>query len=1086
MEQAISVSKNDFRSSINENYQSGTVPMNDNYRNSRADIEKESAAFIRIFGEKLFHYPSLYTAFVEIVKALDEQIIDFPGFIERVHVLLNDFPELLLELNTLLPSSYQFLPSNGGINGLQFTTPTGTVSRPYSYAASYADVPSCYHRAISCVAKVKRALKNNDASFQQFQLILQQFSSSEISAEELQSKVASLLSDFPTLLQQFQQFLPNSVFYSSTPPLGSYPIRTVQSSNFRLSNLSDFNTPPSSVHDTIATAFPSVSQADAIGFFKQVQHQLPSLDIYHEFLKLINLYVQNIISRDTLLARSFAFLRSIPDLWKSFQLILHFNPQEFPNIYYTATSDHSDYGPSYRLLPLEERMSPCSGRDELAWSILNDEWVSHPTWASEESGFIVQRKTPYEDAMTKLEEERYEFDRHIEAINWTIKTLDNLAVRLEEMSEEEQKGYQLPPGLGLRSKSIYEKTIKLVYTADHYKIILNALETMPSATLPIVLKRLIEKREEWRSAKESLQPTWRNTEFKNYDKSLDPQCIYFKAKDKKIVTPKLLLAEAETIHGQTSMQFPFFSETSFDFSTIYDNENVLFDVCYIVCTFVVCNSPSGLKKVENFFKNTLPLFFGIDKQKLAKFLDPVFHGPNYDSSAESMYGNKIIRRKRSNSITQLTELSKHQKISEQRQSRSAAAARKKGDVINNAVNSDDTPSDNGSPASNSKQQLSRPAAAIVASLKYPSHPENCLLDESNREKAVPNNQTTFDEKFPFMKTDEVNQVEQYGYSAIYVFFRLFNMLYDRLLQLKNLENCVEDAQRQIKPNPVAQEHKLWRSRESELPELPEEDTYYNKTFVMSLRLIYGVLDQNQFEDYMRFYYGNKAYELYTVDKLVWSVAKQVHHIVSDGKFKHVLGVIEEYNSRSTPKRSYDEFLYRMNLERYLNSDEMLFRFAWNFDAKRFSINLLRRANVTLDETLESQRQGWKKYLEDYIAQKGTDCVSYKNYRCPFLCRTIPFEGTSGMARMSLQTRLMSSLCFLSDLKARLCINSFKLLYVPCTQDAYLSRDYLLLNNPESLGIQSARSSRWKARLDTLHTKLFDGQLNNVSFESLFI
>ncbi|EPX70601.1 Clr6 histone deacetylase complex subunit Pst2 [Schizosaccharomyces octosporus yFS286] len=1086
MEQAISVSKNDFRSSIEENYQSGTVAVNETYRNTMADTQKEAATLVRIFGDKLFHYPSLHIAFLEIVKALDKQIIDFPGFIERVHVLLNDFPKLLLELNTLLPSSYQFLPSDEGSKGLRFATPTGTVSRPYSYAASYADIPSCYHRAISYVAKVKGALKDHGSTFQQFQSLLQQFSRSELNVDELRSKIASLLSQFPALQQQFQDFLPNSVFYSSTPPLGSYPIRTIQSSNFRLSNLSDLYPPPSSVHDTIATKFPSVSQADAAEFFKQVKRQLPSLDIYHEFLKLINLYVQKIISRDTLLARSFAFLRSMPDLWKSFQLILQFNPQEFPNIYYTATSDHSDYGPSYRLLPLEERMSPCTGRDELSWSILNDEWVSHPTWASEESGFIVQRKTPYEDAMTKLEEERYEFDRHIEAINWTIRTLDNLAARLEDMPEEEQKSYQLPPGLGLRSKSIYEKTIKLVYTIDHYKVILSALETMPSATLPIVLKRLNEKREEWQSAKESLQPIWRNTEFKNYDKSLDPQSIYFKAKDKKLVTPKLLLAEAETIHAQTSIKFPFFSETSFDFSTTYDNEDILFDVCYIVCTYVVCNSPSGLKKVENFFKNTLPLFFGINKEKLAKFLDPVFHGPDYDSSVDGISGNKVIRRKRSNSITQLTELSKHQKISEQRQSRSAAAARKKGDVTNNSLNSDDTPSDNASSASTSKQQLSRPAAAIVASLKYPVHPENCLLNETNCGKGVRNNQTTVDDKPSFVKTDENNIVEQYGYSAIYIFFRLFNMLYDRLLLLKNLENCVGDVQRQIKPNSVAQEHNLWRSRESELPELPEEDTYYNKTFVMSLRLIYGVLDQSQFEDYMRFYYGNKAYELYTVDKLVWSIAKQVHHIVSDGKFKHVLSVIEEYNSRFTPKRSYDEFLYRMNLERYLNSDEMLFRFAWNFKEKQFTINLLRRANVTLDETLESQRQGWKKYLEDYTAQKGTEYVSYKNYRCPFLCRTIPFEGTSEVTRMSLQTRLMSSVCFQSDLKARLCINSFKLLYVPCTQDVYLSRDYMLLNNSDSLGLQSSRSSRWKARLDHLHAKLFDGQPSNVSFESLFI
>jgi histone deacetylase complex regulatory component SIN3 len=51
-------------------------------------------------------------------------------------------------------------------------------------------------------------------------------------------------------------------------------------------------------------------------------------------------------------------------------------------------------------------MQRCSGRDELCYQVLNDEYVSHPTWASEDGGFIASKKNHYEEALHILEEER--------------------------------------------------------------------------------------------------------------------------------------------------------------------------------------------------------------------------------------------------------------------------------------------------------------------------------------------------------------------------------------------------------------------------------------------------------------------------------------------------------------------------------------------------------------------------------------------------------------------------------------------------------------------------------------------------------
>ena len=71
-------------------------------------------------------------------------------------------------------------------------------------------------------------------------------------------------------------------------------------------------------------------------------------------------------------------------------------------------------------------------------SVLNDEWISQPTFASEDAGFIAHKKNVYEEALHRSEEERHEYQTHLEAITRTIAILEPLQQRIEEMSPEER------------------------------------------------------------------------------------------------------------------------------------------------------------------------------------------------------------------------------------------------------------------------------------------------------------------------------------------------------------------------------------------------------------------------------------------------------------------------------------------------------------------------------------------------------------------------------------------------------------------------------------------------------------------------
>ncbi|MCO5589723.1 hypothetical protein L7F22_043691 [Adiantum nelumboides] len=165
----------------------------------------------------------------------------------------------------------------------------------------------------------------------------------------------------------------------------------------------------------------------------------------------------------------------------------------------------------------------CSGRDPMCWEVLNDVWVSYPTLASEGEGFNPHKKNVYEDALYRSEEERHEYDYHIEANLRTIALLEPIAARISMMDHEERQAFRLKPGL-----------------------VINALHDNPCNAVPVVLARLKQKDEEWKRCQREWNKVWREVDARNYYKSLDHQGVNFKSSDKKAITSKAFVAEIES------------------------------------------------------------------------------------------------------------------------------------------------------------------------------------------------------------------------------------------------------------------------------------------------------------------------------------------------------------------------------------------------------------------------------------------------------------------------------------------------------------------------------------------------------------
>ena len=189
----------------------------------------------------------------------------------------------------------------------------------------------------------------------------------------------------------------------------------------------------------------------------------------------------------------------------------------------------------------------CSGRDEMCKSVLNDEWVSHPSFSSEDSVFMAHKNNLYEEALHRTEEERHEYDFHIDALVRTISVLEPLSHKIMGMSPEERLIFRLKPNFGGAGKAVHQRIIKKIYGREAGIEVLQAMQDSPALALPVVLTRLKQKETEWKRAQREWNKIWRAVDAANYARSLDHQGITFKMADKKALSTKSFVAQIEAI-----------------------------------------------------------------------------------------------------------------------------------------------------------------------------------------------------------------------------------------------------------------------------------------------------------------------------------------------------------------------------------------------------------------------------------------------------------------------------------------------------------------------------------------------------------
>lgn len=667
----------------------------------------------------------------------------------------------------------------------------------------------------------------------------------------------------------------------------------------------------------------TAATSEELGFFDRAKKAIGNKNTMNEFLKLCNLFSQDLIDRTTLIHRARSFIGGNPELLKWFQEFVGYDEKDIiiENKARMPTgrislSNCRGLGPSYRLLPKRERLKACSGRDELCNAVLNDEWASHPTWASEDSGFIAHRKNVHEEGLHRIEEERHDYDYNIEACSRTIQLLEPIAQQLRRLSEREQQDYKLPPGIGGQSETIYKRVIMKLYGREKGAMVVEQLHSRPYSVIPVILNRLKERLETWKMAQREWEKVWREQTQKMFWKSLDHQAAAVRQNDKRQFQTKTLQNEIQVKYEEmkrANLSSPgTMSKPQMEFS--FADTDVILDATHLVLTYADQALSTDYPRLITFIKDFVPLFFGLDPEAFHEQIKARFG----DSPPNELADDTA-------SVFEDATSSKPRK-----------GNGKKGDLLRGVLDRGRTGKLGRKDREDSNASASRASTPDVASnadeeMAVDTGDEAEIKEDASKERwmAQPSGQH---------KGKDVNVhapykrdiYKLYANVQIYCFIRMFTILYERLLKLKHSEDDVRETVRIAKkPKPAIDLGIIDKLPQDFFPNTGRDANYYSQMLAMFEDNLKGDLEIGHIEETLRRFYLQTGYPMYAFEKIVTALARFAIAVLnSDGKDRSwdIVQLFRKDRLKDTTTEQ-EEHNYRRNAEK-LSKDGDIYKFAY--------------------------------------------------------------------------------------------------------------------------------------------------------------
>ncbi len=218
------------------------------------------------------------------------------------------------------------------------------------------------------------------------------------------------------------------------------------------------------------------------------------------------------------------------------------------------------------MLPEEYPAVISTGRDPKLALEINDKWISVAS-GSEDFSFKVTRKNPYEEALCKCEDERFELDM---AINYCESAISSLEKLLPEVGAACERGDTLFAYQKCTEGNLHRQLKKIF--ADVLESVLQQTKSNPKALVEVMIKIIRTHRDKHLQKKKDQNQLWKEDCEKNFAKSLDHRAFYFRQSEKKNTNTKAFLLEIRSRYDKrTAETTPDLVKKGGTISSVYYN-----------------------------------------------------------------------------------------------------------------------------------------------------------------------------------------------------------------------------------------------------------------------------------------------------------------------------------------------------------------------------------------------------------------------------------------------------------------------------------------------------------------------------------
>lgn len=737
-----------------------------------------------------------------------------------------------------------------------------------------AKAPVEFDQAINYVNKIKHRFAHDERVYKAFLEILNMYRKGQKSIAQVYEEVALLFRNHDDLLREFTYFLPDN-----GPPQGGAR-RAAAYAKPRTAGGTFARSGQRKAAPALRRDDPKVQRE--LQFFDKVRARLRSRDAFADFLKCLNLFAEDVITKGDLVALVQDIMGKHTDLMAGFNEFLmrcEVGPEDpysrqyqgrdrnrsIVEKYIRMSISELDVAtwerctPSYVQLPSNYPRLKTTGRSELAISIINDDWVS-VTSGSEDYSFKHYRKNPFEEALFKAEDEHFELDMAMDQNSSAMKAIHPLVDEIQSLPDDDARAaWRLPPNI---LRAFHYRAIQRIY-GEHGPQIVGLLKQNPSVTLPRLLDRMEQKQEEWKADLAVQMPIWQAIYRENHSKSLDHRSFYWKQTEKKNLTPKGLVQEIRDVADRRRQERASVLQAvaaRIDFkSRLYPHltyemteANIHGDAAFILQLGIDNQlSIEATPKVRAFFHSFFEHFFGMvcsctaaEERRKAQVETPA-QGRRRKQAGEIEPSSTVVEED------------------------------EKPDIALMQVDNEDSSEDG--------------AEGDVAAFNEPEEDETAFVACKPIVPIVQGYALTPDPSAftPIMQEpDEPLRAHArvlYANESLYVLIRLYQILYDRLCTARV---CAVEKSGCGTPSKPSEN---WNEGAKSI-----HDTFLR----LATDLIEGRSEAGEYEDNARALLGTAAYQLFTLDKLVSRLVKQAAAILTEEVSSRLVDLWKYENSRS--------------------------------------------------------------------------------------------------------------------------------------------------------------------------------------------